>query len=58
MRYSKDIMKIELLSIDEKEYGSAEAVLDLDEAGKLYLIELGFNALLVKGLELVKHEEK
>lgn len=46
-------MKLELLRYDE-ETGTCE--LDIDEEGKQMLMELGFNALLRKALEMTENE--
>jgi hypothetical protein len=48
-------MKIEVISLDEAE-GTAE--LDVDEEGKQYLLELGFNALIMKALEGLEDERE
>jgi hypothetical protein len=48
-------MKIKLIGelIDQPD-GSALAELDVDEEGKKYLMQLGFEALILKGIEVVK----
>lgn len=51
-------MKIELITLIENEDGTADCDLELDEAGKLYLIQLGFNALLKQAIENYKANEK
>lgn len=52
-------MKIELIGelIDQPD-GSAIAELDVDEEGKMYLMQLGFEALILRGLEVVKKEKE
>lgn len=50
-------MKIALLGeLIEKDDGSAIAELDVDNEGKLYLMQLGFEALLMRGIETMKAE--
>ena len=51
-------MKIDLIKLIENEDGTADCELELDEAGKLYLIQLGFNALLTKAIENYKADEQ
>jgi hypothetical protein len=48
-------MKIELIRYDETEN---IAELDVDEAGRQYLLELGFNTLITKALEGLKDERE
>lgn len=48
-------MKLELVKLDE-ETGMCE--LDVDEEGKQMLIELGFNALIRKALEVYENERE
>jgi len=48
-------MKLELIRFDEKE-GTCE--LEVDDEAKQMLIELGFNALLRKALEVYKNEQE
>ena len=36
--------------------GSGIAELDLDEEGKMYLMQLGFEVLLMRGIESMKEE--
>lgn len=52
-------MKIELIGdlIDQPD-GSAIAELDIDEDGKMYLMQLGFEQLLMRGLTLAKREKE
>jgi hypothetical protein len=52
-------MKIELIGdlIDQPD-GSAIAELDVDEEGKLYLMQLGFEVLILRGLEIAKKEKE
>ena len=52
-------MKIELIGdlIDQPD-GSAIAELDLDEEGKAYLMQLGFEALLLRGIKISKREKE
>ena len=50
-------MKIALLGeLIEQDDGSAIAELDVDNEGKLYLMQLGFEALLMRGIETMKAE--
>jgi hypothetical protein len=48
-------MKIEVVSFDEAE-GTAEV--DVDDEGRQYLLELGFNALIMKALEGLEDERE
>ena len=52
-------MKIELIGdiIDQPD-GSGIAELDIDEDGKMYLMQLGFEQLLMRGLALAKREKE
>jgi hypothetical protein len=52
-------MKIELIG-DIKDHldGSGIAELDIDEEGKMYLMQLGFEVLLMRGIEAMKEEYK
>jgi hypothetical protein len=52
-------MKIELIGdlIDQPD-GSAIAELDVDEEGKMYLMQLGFEYLLLQGIDLAKREKE
>lgn len=48
-------MKIQLIGdLIEQEDGSAIAELDLDEEGKLYLMQLGFETLILRGIYIAK----
>jgi hypothetical protein len=51
-------MKIELIGdlIDQPD-GSAIAELDVDEEGKQYLMQLGFETLIRRGLDRAKREK-
>ena len=50
-------MKIELIGdIKDHPDGSAIAELDIDEEGKMYLMQLGFEVLLMRGIEAMKEE--
>ena len=50
-------MKIALLGeLIEQDDGSAIAELDVDNDGKLYIMQLGFEALLMRGIETMKAE--
>ena len=48
-------MKIELMRYDE-ETNTAE--LDVDDEGRQYLLELGFNALIKQALDMVEAEHE
>ena len=52
-------MKIELIGdlIDQPD-GSAIAQLDVDEEGKAYLMQLGFEALILRGIDIAKKEKE
>lgn len=52
-------MKIELIGdlIDQPD-GSAIAELDVDEEGKQYLMQMGFERLIMRGLTLAKREKE
>ena len=52
-------MKIELIGdlIDQPD-GSAIAQLDVDEEGKMYLMQQGFEYLILKGIEAAKREKE
>ena len=47
-------MKIEFLVLEENEDGSANAQVDLDAEAKSFLIQLGFETLLLKYIEQEK----
>ena len=52
-------MKIELIGdLIEQEDGSAIAELDVDDEGKMYLMQLGFEYLILKGIEVAKKEKQ
>ena len=52
-------MKIQLIGdLIEQEDGSAIAQLDVDEEGKMYLMQLGFERLIMRGLTLAKREKE
>jgi hypothetical protein len=60
MLYIKEIhMKIELIGdlIDQPD-GSAIAELDVDEEGKQYLMQLGFERLILRGIDIAKKEKQ
>jgi hypothetical protein len=42
----------------EQEDGSAIAELDVDEEGKAYLMQLGFEALILRGIDIAKKEKE
>jgi hypothetical protein len=48
-------MKIEVVSFDE---AAGVAEVDADEEGRQYLLELGFNALIMKALEGLEDERE
>jgi hypothetical protein len=50
-------MKLELIGdiIDQPD-GSGIAELDVDEEGKMYLMQLGFEYLILHGIEAIKKE--
>lgn len=52
-------MKIELIGdiIDQPD-GSGIAELEVDEEGKMYLMQLGFERLIMRGLTLAKREKE
>lgn len=52
-------MKIELIGdIVDQPDGSGLAQLDVDEEGKLYLMQLGFERLIMRGLTIAKREKQ
>lgn len=52
-------MKIELIGdIKDQPDGSGIAELDVDEEGKQYLMQLGFEYLLLQGINLAKREKE
>ena len=52
-------MKIEMIGdlIDQPD-GSAIVELDIDEDGKMYLMQLGFERLIMRGLTLARREKE
>ena len=52
-------MKLELIGdlIDQPD-GSAIAQLDVDEEGKQYLMQLGFERLILRGIDIAKKEKQ
>ena len=56
----KDVqMKIKLIGevVDQPD-GSGLCELDIDEEGKQYLMQLGFEVVLIRGMEAMKKEYK
>jgi len=56
----KDVqMKIELIGevIDQPD-GSGMVELECDEEGKQYLMQLGFEVLLLRGMDAMKHDKE
>lgn len=51
-------MAISLIRMIENEDGSVDCDLRMDEEGKMYLINLGFNALLKQAIENYKANEE
>jgi hypothetical protein len=52
-------MKIELIGdIKDHPDGSGIAELDIDEEGKMYLMQLGFEYLLLQSIEAMKKEKE
>jgi len=52
-------MKIELIGdIKDHPDGSGIAELDIDEEGKMYLMQLGFEYLLLQGIEAMQKEKE
>ena len=52
-------MKIELIGdIVDQPDGSGLAQLDVDEEGKLYLMQLGFEYLIMRGIDVAKKEKE
>lgn len=48
-------MKLEIIGdLIEQPDGSALAELDIDEEGKMYLMQQGFEYLLLKGIEVAR----
>ena len=52
-------MKIEIIGevVDQPD-GSGMVDLDIDEEGKQYLIQLGFEVLLLRGINAMKHDKE
>jgi hypothetical protein len=51
-------MKIELIGdLISQPDGSALAELDVDDEGKMYLMQLGFEYLILKGIEVAEKEK-
>jgi hypothetical protein len=51
-------MKIELIGdLIAQPDGSALAELDVDDEGKMYLMQLGFEYLILKGIEVAEKEK-
>lgn len=52
-------MKIELIGdIKDHPNGGGIAELDIDEEGKMYLMQLGFEYVLLQGIEAMKKEKE
>ena len=50
-------MKIEMVGdVKDQPDGSGIVELDIDEEGKMYLMELGFEVVLRRGMEAMKKE--
>jgi hypothetical protein len=50
-------MKIKLIGeVENQSDGSGLCHLDIDEEGKQYLMQLGFEVLLLRGMELMKKD--
>ena len=50
-------MKIELIGeVKDQPDGSGIVELDIDEEGKMYLMQLGFEVVLMRGIEAMKEE--
>ena len=51
-------MKIELIGeVKDQPDGSGIVELDIDEEGKMYLMQLGFEVVLMRGIEAMKKEK-
>ena len=50
-------MNIDLITLNENEDGSADCELRMDTEGKHYLLELGFNTMLKKAIDLSEEDE-
>jgi hypothetical protein len=54
-----DSMKLELIGdIVDQPDGSGLAQLDVDEEGKAYLMQLGFEYLIIRGIEAAEKEKQ
>ena len=52
-------MKIEMIGdIVDQPDGSGQVELDLDEEGTKYLLQLGFEVLLKRGMDAMKHDKE
>ena len=52
-------MKIEMIGdIVDNSDGSGQVELDLDEEGTKYLLQLGFEVLLLRGMKAIKHDKE
>jgi len=52
-------MKIEMIGdIVDQPDGSGMVELDLDEEGKQYLMQLGFEVLLLRGMDAMKQDKE
>ena len=52
-------MKIEMIGdIVDNPDGSGQVELDLDEEGTKYLLQLGFEVLLLRGIKAIKHDKE
>ena len=52
-------MKIEMIGdIVDNPDGSGQVELDLDEEGTKYLLQLGFEVLLMRGMDAMKHDKE
>ena len=52
-------MKIEMIGdIVDNPHGSGTVQLDCDHEGKQYLMQLGFEVLLLRGMNAVKHDKE
>jgi hypothetical protein len=52
-------MKIDVIGdIVDNPDGSGQVELDCDDEGKQYLMQLGFEVLLLRGMNAVKHDKE
>jgi hypothetical protein len=52
-------MKIEMIgNIVDNPDGSGQVELDCDDEGKQYLMQLGFEVLLLRGMKAIKHDKE